>query len=50
MKCVELVGRSIGIVDFIKRIPYNLKKYRLYMPDDICQKYNVSVRTLWNRV
>ena len=45
-----LVGRSLGIIDYIKRIPYNLQKYRLYMPEDINRKHNVSVRNLWDRV
>ncbi|KAL4470689.1 hypothetical protein ABPG72_001800 [Tetrahymena utriculariae] len=44
------VGRCLGIIDYIRRIPYNLRKYRLYMPEDINRKYNVSVRNLWDRV
>jgi len=36
-------------VDYIKRIPYSLKKYKLFMPEDILRKHGVSVRTLWDR-
>lgn len=34
-KCATLVGRAIGIVDFIKKIPMTLRNYKLYMPEDI---------------
>lgn len=39
----------MGTVDYIKSIPYDLGKFRLKMPQDICQKHAVSVRNLWNR-
>lgn len=45
-----LAGRAIGICDYIKRIPYGLRNYRLYMPTEITAKYNLTVRTLWDRI
>ncbi|EGR30252.1 hypothetical protein IMG5_136840 [Ichthyophthirius multifiliis] len=50
IECAQSVGRCLGILDYIKRIPYNLRKYRLYMPEEINRKHNVSVRNLWDRI
>ncbi|KRX03566.1 Terpenoid synthase [Pseudocohnilembus persalinus] len=49
-KCIILVARCLGLLDYIKRIPFTLQKYRLYMPDDLLRKHNVSVRNLWDRI
>lgn len=51
------------MLDFIKKIPYTLRRYKMFMPEDIMRKvqrfpnlnksniqHNVNVRTLWNRV
>lgn len=51
------------MIDFIKKIPYTLRRYKMFMPEDIMRKvqypvnqnnqniqHNVNVRTLWNRV
>jgi len=46
----EHMGKCLGMLDYLKRIPYGLKRYRLYLPDDILRKHNVNVRNLWNRV
>ena len=35
---------------FIKWVPYNLRNYKLYLPNDILAKYNLSVKNLWDRV
>lgn len=43
-------GRAIGICDYIKRVPYNLRTYRLYLPQEIINKHNASVRNLWDRI
>lgn len=43
-------GRAIGVCDYIKRVPYNLRTYRLYLPNEITQKHNVSARNLWDRI
>jgi phytoene/squalene synthetase len=43
-------GRAIGVCEYIKRVPYNLRTYRLYLPDEITKKHNVSVRNLWDRI
>jgi hypothetical protein len=32
IKAAEHIGIAVGIVDYIRRIPFGLKKYRLYMP------------------
>ena len=50
MKAVEHVGIAVGIVDYLRRIPIGLKKYRLYLPSDVCAKHNVTIRNLWERV
>lgn len=42
-------GRAIGICEYIKRVPANLRGYRLYMPTEIANKHNVTIRTLWDR-
>lgn len=50
LKAVEHIGIAVGIVDYLRRIPFGLKKYRLYLPNDICEKHSVSLRNLWERV
>lgn len=45
----EYAGRCLGTVDYIKQIPYDLTKFRLKMPQDICAKHSVFIRNLWNR-
>jgi len=49
MECVELVSRSIGIMEFIRRVPYNLRNYEIYLPEDIMFKHNVNPKNLWDR-
>jgi len=46
----EHAGKCIGMLDFIKRVPFTLKRYKLFLPEDIMRKHNVSVRNLWNRI
>lgn len=48
-EAAEFAGRCLGIVNYIRQIPYDLQRYRLKMPMDICAKNLVSVRNLWNR-
>ena len=45
----EYAGRCLGVTDTIRQIPFDLNKYRLKMPADICSKHGVSVRNLWDR-
>jgi hypothetical protein len=45
----EFAGRCIGVTDTIRMIPYDLSRYQLKMPHDICAKHGVSVRNLWDR-
>ncbi len=47
---LELTGRSLGIVDQIKHIPYDLQFYKLRLPSDVCGRYNLNVRNLWDRI
>lgn len=42
-------GRAVGICDYIKRVPANMRSYRLYLPEEITRKHNVTIRTLWDR-
>ena len=54
------MGIAVGIVDFIRRVPFSLKKYRLYLPQDVMAKvihklskifkHNINVRNLWERI
>lgn len=32
IQCAEYLGRAVGIADFIKRVPYNLRQYKLFLP------------------
>ena len=49
MECVELLSRSIGIMEFIRRVPYNLRNYEVYLPEDIMFKHNVNPKNLCDR-
>ena len=40
----------MGILDYVKRVPYTLKKYKLLIPEDIKNKHSINVRSLWNRI
>jgi hypothetical protein len=31
-------GKSLGMIEFLKRIPFTLKKYKLFLPEDIMRK------------
>jgi NADH dehydrogenase [ubiquinone] 1 alpha subcomplex assembly factor 6 len=31
-KSIELVSRGIGIIDYVKRVPFTLQKYKLFLP------------------
>ena len=46
----EQLGRSYGILDFVKKIPYSLRYHKVNMPIDLMEKHNVSLRNLWDRV
>ncbi len=58
--CVESVSRAVGILDYVRRVPYTLKKlkkyyinilrYKLNLPEDILLKHSVNVRNLWDRI
>lgn len=32
------IGKCLGIIDYIKRVPFGLRKYRLYLPEEIMIK------------
>jgi NADH dehydrogenase [ubiquinone] 1 alpha subcomplex assembly factor 6 len=49
LKAAELAARLLGVVDYLKSIPYDLKYYRLLMPESICRKHSVTIRNLWDR-
>ena len=49
-KYLELTGRSLGIVEQIKHIPYDLQYYKLRLPSDLCARYSLNVRNLWDRI
>jgi len=38
----EHAGKSLGMIDFIKKVPFSLKKYKLFMPDDIMRKVQIE--------
>jgi len=35
MQCATYVGKCLGLLDALKRIPYNLRKYRVCIPADL---------------
>ena len=43
------IGRCIGIVSYLRRIPYGLRNYRFLVPNDILSKYNLSTKNIWDR-
>ncbi len=47
---LEYVSRALGIVETIKHIPYDLKMYRLRLPSDLCARYSINIRNLWERI
>eukprot|EP01016_Furgasonia_blochmanni_P034097 TRINITY_DN3639_c0_g1_i12.p1 TRINITY_DN3639_c0_g1~~TRINITY_DN3639_c0_g1_i12.p1 ORF type:complete len:357 (+),score=61.74 TRINITY_DN3639_c0_g1_i12:171-1241(+) len=49
-RVVQHVAKSIGMADQIKLVPYNLRKYKLYFPQETLTRHNVSVRNLWDRI
>jgi hypothetical protein len=49
LECARLVSTALGIIDYLKRIPFGLRKLKLYLPHDVMDKYNVNIRNLWNR-
>lgn len=36
------IGKCLGIIDYIKRVPYGLRKYRLYLPEEIMIKVKIN--------
>lgn len=48
-KLIELVSRVVGILETVKHVPYDLKFYKLRLPADLCDKYHLNARNLWNR-
>ena len=34
------------MIDYIKRIPYGLRKYKLYLPDEILKKVIKSINSI----
>lgn len=50
LRLIEFYSIGIGIVEQIKLIPYDLKLYKLRLPVDLCDKYNINVRNLWDRL
>lgn len=45
----EYAGRCLGVTDAIRQIPYDLSRYHLKMPQDLCTKHGISLRNLWDR-
>ena len=39
----EHAGKSLGMIDFIKKIPFSLRKYKLFLPDDILRKVFLQI-------
>lgn len=47
---MENAARCQGLIEYLKLVPYDLMKYRLRFPVDICDKYNISVTNIWERI
>lgn len=50
IELMEDVAVSVGIAEQLKRVPFDLRSYKLRLPADICDKYSVNVRNLWDRI
>mmetsp|Transcript_30163 Transcript_30163/g.22419 ORF Transcript_30163/g.22419 Transcript_30163/m.22419 type:complete len:113 (+) Transcript_30163:132-470(+) len=42
------IGRSIGICDIIKKVPFYIAKHRTYIPNEILEKNNLYFDKIWN--
>ena len=47
---MEDAARCAGLVEYLKLAPYDLTKYRLRLPLDICEKHGISVANIWERI
>ena len=47
---LENCARSVGICELIKMLPSSLQINQLRLPSDLCSKYSLNIRSLWDRV
>ena len=50
LQLLEFYSSGIGIVEQLKLIPFDLKMYRLRMPEDVCSRHNINIRNAWDRL
>jgi len=50
IEMMELLAIGVGIVEQLRMVPYDLRNYKLRLPHDICERHNVNVRNLWERI
>ena len=47
---ISYLGQAIGIVEYLRRIPYSLRLNRFLLPEDVLAKYNLTTKNIWDRV
>ncbi len=48
-KVIGLLGRAIGICEYLRRVPFGLRNNKFLVPSDILTKYNLQPRSIWDR-
>jgi NADH dehydrogenase [ubiquinone] 1 alpha subcomplex assembly factor 6 len=46
---IGLLGRAIGICEYLRRVPFGLRNNKFLVPSDILMKYNLQPRSIWDR-
>lgn len=47
---MENAARCQGLIEYLKLVPYDLMKYRLRFPQEICDRHNINVANIWERI
>ena len=47
---MENAARCQGLIEYLKLVPYDLMKYRLRLPLDLCERHGISVANIWERI
>lgn len=47
---MEDLAAGVGIVEALRMVPYDLRTYKLRLPFDVCERHNVNVRNIWERI
>ena len=47
---MESAARAQGLIEYLKLLPYDLLKYRLRLPVEVCDRHGISVASIWERI